>query len=126
MESRKRKKRGRARPHRLLRVTSLLRDRADLWLFVPPAAVLARPLRFTRRANLAARADDTQLTIQDGSDSVPDRFAGLEELRPLELRASAAGESLEDKRLCASLTVNHDHPELRIPSRGLSFPVYST
>lgn len=48
MESRKRKKWGRARPHRLLRVTSLQRDRADRWWFVPPTAVPARPLRCTQ------------------------------------------------------------------------------
>lgn len=135
MESRKRKKWGRARPHRLLRDTSLLRDRADRWWFVPPTAVLARPLR--RRsclwaaraggggANSAARADDTHLRSQDGGCRVPSRFAGVEELHAVELRATEAGESPEDKRLCVSFTVTHDHPELCILARRRSFPIYS-
>lgn len=100
MESRKRKKWGRARPHRLLRGTSLLRDRADRWLFVPPTAVLARPLRRRSclvgcarrrgRGESAARAEDTYLRSQDGDYCVPSRFAGLEELRAMELRATEA------------------------------------
>jgi hypothetical protein len=76
-------------------------------------------------ASPAARAYDTQLRRQDGSSGVASRFAGLEELPRSELRATEAGKSPVDRRLCVSLTVAHDHPELRIPSRGLRFAMYS-
>lgn len=137
MESRKRKKRGRARPHRLLRATSLLSDRAGLWYLYRPSLYQLRP--FTLRAGVlsswAVRAggvgagpgrlrarEASKGAGQDGSVHVPGVAAGLELWGPAGLRAAAPGESAElgteGRGLGARLTVVHCNSAIRVPYMG--------
>lgn len=125
MESRKRKKRGRARPHRLLRGTSLVRDRAVASISV----VLAGPLTHYAGVLLCGRsaqegAGPSRLRAQMARAVGQSKMAATV-FRPTlrdwgcylrwsyALRQLVRVRSGEQKAVCEP--VAHDNPDLRMP-----------